>query len=701
MKGENISMGGIKKRVKDFLKHCKFIRATYSYARVKAAETAKRIPFIAKSHALQNIKARFYFSGITHHPDPSRNLSGGKKVCYLTSNKAEQIASMLSMIRINIRPDECFQCWIDEELYTTFMFRTTDNMPPNYEPIIANSLDGLISEYSSMNNPVAANNVIILQAVCGYVDRIAGELDSHGLSRSAEIFRRMKDYPARDFEEALQRILLWQSIFWQSHHRLVGLGRLDKMLAPFIEPGKSHERVKMIQDFSDALHRHYGFKSNSVAKGDTGQIIILGGVEPDGEYFCNDLTYNFINAFRGHSLPDPKLLLRVSAKMPDDLLRLGVDCIATGIGCPLLANDDVIIPALEDFGYSHEDACNYVTSACWEPLSYGKSLEQNNIASINYARLIAEMYADKNFAGIKDFASLFALYKEKIKAESLNVMKWLDSVRWEEDPLMSLFTEDCLGSCKDISQGGAVYNNYGILTVGMSNAVNSLLNMKHILFGDKSSSMTLESMKAAAMSDYPDEEMRSILGECKYFGRDDEEALKLTNEITEYTAGLLRDYRNPFGGRAKFGLSSPNYVEDGRYTPATLDGRKSGEPLGVHISNPKGVPYTELVMFASGLDYSGVKSNGNVLDYFVSPAIIQDEREKFYTFIKAAIKAGFFEMQLNVVSAEKLIDAKRNPGKYPDLIVRVWGFSAYFDELPEEYKDVLIERALACEGKTA
>ena len=151
----------------------------------------------------------------------------------------------------------------------------------------------------------------------------------------------------------------------------------------------------------------------------------------------------------------------------------------------------------------------------------------------------------------------------------------------------------------------------------------------------------------------------------------------------------------------KFGLSSPNYIELGLTTPATLDGRRAGQPLGVHISNPKGVAYTELVMFASNLNYSGIRSNGNVLDYFVPPAIINDEQEKFLMFLKAAIVSGFFQMQMNVTDSAELIDAKKNPGKYPDLIVRVWGFSAYFDELPEEYKDVLIERALACEGKTA
>lgn len=686
-------------RIKNFLKKSELIRKTYLFVRRNAVNTALKIPFVVQSRTFQNLKASSYFRDVNHHPDSYHEISGAKRVAYFYGTKSEQIAEMLSMIRINIEPGKRFQHWIDEGLYTFRMYSVTDNLPPNYEPLITNSLHALISRYSALNNPIAHNNVIILQAVCSYVDRIAGELETSGLTHSAEIFRNMKDSPARNFEEALQRILLWSSIFWQSHHRLVGLGRLDKILSPFIEPGKSQERIAMIHDFCEALHRHYGFKSNGVAKGDTGQIIILGGVEPDGKYFANELTYDFINAFITRSTPDPKLLLRVSENMPDDILRLSVDCIATGIGCPLLSDDDVIIPSLEDFGYSHDDACNYVVSACWEPLAYGKSLEQNNIGRINFAQVIADVYTDKNFPALKDFASLAEMYKSKLKLHVMKVLERINLIKWEEDPLLSLLTEGCIESGKDFSRGGAVYNNYGVTAVGMSNAVNSLLNVKHIVFED--GTLTAEALRESALRNYPDENIRAVLDVHKYYGRDEEEVISLTNEITGFAAGLVEDWRNPFGGKVKFGLSSPDYIEAGKYTPATLDGRKSGAPLGVHISNPKGVPYTELVMFASSLNYSGVRSNGNVLDYFVSPAILHDERGKFYAFTKSAVKAGFFQMQMNVVDSVKLIDAKKNPGKYPDLIVRVWGFSAYFDELPEEYKDVLIERALSAEGKSA
>ena len=152
-------------------------------------------------------------------------------------------------------------------------------------------------------------------------------------------------------------------------------------------------------------------------------------------------------------------------------------------------------------------------------------------------------------------------------------------------------------------------------------------------------------------------------------------------------------FRNQFGGKLKWGLSSSGYAEQGKNTEATLDGRAAKQPLGVHISNNKSEPFTELVLFASKLNYSGNRSNGNVLDFFVAPQLINNNFDKFLLFIRSAIKIGFYQMQMNVVSSEVLRDALLHPENHVDLIVRVWGFSAYFNELPRRYQELLIQRA--------
>jgi formate C-acetyltransferase len=164
------------------------------------------------------------------------------------------------------------------------------------------------------------------------------------------------------------------------------------------------------------------------------------------------------------------------------------------------------------------------------------------------------------------------------------------------------------------------------------------------------------------------------------------------------TSDELIKYKNKFGGDYKFGLSSPSYVNGSIYSEASLDGRKKNTPYNVHISSTGQTAYTELINFASNLDYSINKYNANVVDFIVSPNIIDNNYEKFVDFLMISLQSNFFEIQMNVVSSKTLIEAKNNPELFPNLIVRVWGFSAYFNDLPLEYKDVLISRALDCEG---
>ena len=164
--------------------------------------------------------------------------------------------------------------------------------------------------------------------------------------------RNFIDNKAECLEEALQRILFVNQIAWQTGHRLVGLGRLDKCLERFELDANDNVTIEILERFIKTLHKDYLFKSNQLY-GDTGQIIILGGLVDEHHYYSNALTYLFIKALKKAKVPDPKILLRVSSLMPRQLLELAVETIKTGIGSPLLSNDDVIVPRLLEFGYDY------------------------------------------------------------------------------------------------------------------------------------------------------------------------------------------------------------------------------------------------------------------------------------------------------------------------------------------------------------
>lgn len=488
-----------------------------------------------------------------------------------------------------------------------------------------------------------------------------------------------------DLKSALQSILLWNALLWQTGHNLVGLGRLDKVLAKYPLPENAED---LLCDFLKTLHCEYTFKSG-VLKGDTGQIILLGGLDENGEYFCNEYTKLFIKCVEKIHLPDPKLLLRCSKNMPKELMELSMECNATGIGSPLFSNDDIVIPKLIDFGYEANDAYNYGVSACWEPLSIGNSLEQNNLANVEYGSCMHQVLVDEMLSECSTFDDVLNVFYKKLENNSIQIKIGLDKIAWEDDPLLSLM----MGLNTDIAEGGAKYNDYGILSVGMSAAVNSLLNIKKFVFEEHK--YTLKDVQKIILDNYQNsvDDFALFSENENGYGTESDEAISLTNKIIAKTETFFKDYRNKFGGKVKFGLSSPGYLMIGQNCGATLDGRKAGEAFQTHISRDKGEPLTEIMNFESKLKFTGTSANANVLDVMVPSSLLKDNVDKFATYMMAGIKSGIFQLQMNVLSYAQLVDAKAHPEKYPNLIVRVWGFSAYFNDLPEEYKDHLINRA--------
>lgn len=170
------------------------------------------------------------------------------------------------------------------------------------------------------------------------------------------------------------------------------------------------------------------------------------------------------------------------------------------------------------------------------------------------------------------------------------------------------------------------------------------------------------------------------------------------NRITAFVSKEVAGYRSYQGGRMKAGLSGSAYLDAAKGFGASFDGRKAGEPFTTHISNEDNDGFTEIMNFASRLAYGAGRFNGNVVDFMVNPDFIHNNWDKFVDFLMLCIKKGFFELQMNVVSSKTLLEARRYPEDFPNLIVRVWGFSAYFKDLPEDYKDVLIARALRNEA---
>ena len=615
-------------------------------------------------------------------------------------SKAEQIAKLFD--KIDIAPVDSKSFFYSLDFYKAVEARgpVYGNNTADMSLLVNGDLRALYGNDCGGKGAFYAGQKMLVNALRSYLERcrkmpsVAARYEMQ-LDAAVSLFER----PAKSFFEALQRILFYNQFLWQTGHTLNGLGHLDWILEKLyqhdIEAGfMTREGAKeLIKDFFRCLHEYYWFKSAALM-GDTGQIVILGGRDQSGQYHCNDLTYLFIEASEELRMPDPKVLLRCTADMPEDLLGAAVDCIATGIGAPLLSNDDAIIPAMLSCGYDEQDVYNYGTSACWEPLIPGISCEANNIASLNFALPFTDMLSAPEFSNAASVEEILNLYEKCLAGHIKDLLTPLTQFEFVEDPLLSLASPSCAERGQDITRGGAKYNSLGLTTVGLGTVVNSLLNIQKLVFAEKRYTLDqLDDLRRKNFAGQDDllHEMKDLL---PCFGCDDAQVTELTRRIISVTSGEFEKYRTKLGGRFKFGLSSPSYISGGQSISATFDGRRDGDPFSVHISSGVGIPTTELLSFAMKLDYNNNRLNGNVIDFITSPGMLKQNRGKYMAMLRAGFAGGIFQLQMNVVDSKTLIAAKADPTLFPNLVVRVWGFSAYFNDLPEEYKDVLIARAI-------
>ncbi len=614
-------------------------------------------------------------------------------------SKAAQIARLFQ--KVDIQPVDN-----DSFFYSLDCYKTVENRNTVYDNCTADIdmlVHGALREEEAPADSFGKERNTLLRAMGSYLERCRrtpGVRDKYSrqLDAAASLFER----PAESFFEALQRILFYNQFLWQTGHTLNGLGHLDWILEDLyrrdVDAGvlSRQDAKELLKSFFRALHEYYWFKSN-VLMGDTGQITILGGRESDGSYHCSELTYLFIEVSEELKLPDPKVLLRCTADMPGDLLEAAVKCIATGIGAPLLSNDDTVIPAMLSCGYDEADVYSYGVSACWEPLIPGLSFEPNNVASLNFAEPFMKMADSPAFDAAGSMEEVISLYEAELREYISELLTPLTTKAFEEDPLLSLLSPSCVKRRKDITRGGARYNNMGLTSVGLGTVVNSLLNIKKLVFAEKR--YKADQLNALRRNDFTGRE--ELLQEMKdlkpCFGCDDPEVVALARRLIAFTSGEFGKYKTSQGGRFKFGLSSPDYIIRAQDVSATFDGRRSGDPFSVHISSASAIPTTELLSFAMQMDYNDNRLNGNVIDFITSPGMLTQNIKKYAVLLRAGFAGGIFQLQMNVVDSKTLIAAKADPTLFPNLVVRVWGFSAYFNDLPEEYKDVLIARAIESE----
>lgn len=579
---------------------------------------------------------------------------------------------------------------------------TIGNITVNYGDVLNKGISGLKRDIEELtqksgNEKFCKSLLEVCNAIEIYSKRVRHFVEKNFPEREELIdsLHRVPVYPAKNLFDALQSVLIVNSLLWMNGYPLMGLGRLDQILYPFyledVKKGRiSREEARLLlKEFVKTLHKGFRYKSN-VLPGDTGQVIILGGKDENEVDRTNELTMLFLDVMKELKLPDPKVVLRVHKNTPLEIWNKAMELLSEGVGYPLFSNDDVIIPALQQFGYEIKDTYDYVVSACWEPHIPGVSFDQNNVDNLNLLEPLVGLLNEKSLSHVKSFDELLEMYRSELKVYVSTSLKRIEKMKFKPAPLLSLLT-----GCRerDISEGGAKYNHMGILTVGLSNTVDSLLNIKRWLESQVVNSLDEIKKLIETNFEYNLELLYDARNKGLKFGDDKEEVIALSNDIMHTILTMTENELNPFGGKYKVGFSSPSFIGSGMSLPATPDGRREKEPLGVHISPSHGeVTYVQLFNFSSKLNYKKV-FNGAVTDIMIEVGFLKKNLSVFINLFKTFFRLGGAQLQCNVLNYEQLLDAIKHPDKYPNLVVRVWGFSAYFKDLPEEYKQLIVKRA--------
>ena len=590
--------------------------------------------------------------------------------------------------------------------------------------------------------------LIVLDAVRNFANRysvLAKKLAEKELNQErklellemSRICEKVPYEPAETFQEAVQSVWFIQLILQiESNGHSLSYGRFDQYMYPYydrdIKNGNITEAEALelltclwIKTLTINKVRSQAHTLSS-AGSPMYQNVTIAGQTTDKKDAVNDLSFLVLKSVAQTRLTQPNLTVRYHKNINKQFLDECVEVMRLGFGMPALNNDEIIIPSFMDWGVKEEDAYNYSAIGCVETAVPGKwGYRCTGMSYINFPRMLlctmnngVDLTSNKRFTKGYGYFTDMESYEELLKAwdktvreitrYSVIVENAIDkaSERDVPDVLCSALTDDCIARGKTIKEGGAVYDFISGLQVGIANMADCLAAIKKLVYEEKK--ITRQELWNAILDDFSSPENKKIqemlIREAPKYGNDDDYVDQLIVEAYDSYIDEIEKYpntrynRGPIGGIRYAGTSSISAnVGQGMSTMATPDGRNAFEPLAegcspAHNSDKNGP--TAVFKSVSKLRTNKI-TGGVLLNQKMTPQMLSTEenRQKLELLIQTFFnRLHGYHVQYNIVSKETLIDAQKHPEKHKDLIVRVAGYSAFFNVLSKKTQDDIIGR---------
>ena len=579
------------------------------------------------------------------------------------------------------------------------------NVSPNYSRIITDGFDKTAQTIErsirscSDKERIAYGEQMLksLDYALEYAEKYREEAAKTGNTELATALSKIPHSGAETFYEAC--VFLKLSLFFlrATYTDHVTLGRFDQYMYPFYlhdkKNGIDDETIfEMIEEFFISLNFDTDLYPG-VQMGDNGQSMVLGGYDADGKSMYNELSKMCLDASLELSLIDPKINLRVNKNTPFELFESATYLTKKGLGFPQYCNDDIVVDGLVKLGYAKEDALDYVVAACWEFIIPGKGADVPNLNSFCFPAVINEVIT-KELDKCDTFEELLERVRAAIATNCEEIRNCHLGKPLPRHPFASVYFDGCIEKLQDVFCGGTKYNNYGCHGTGIANAADALAAVKKVIYDDKSMSkeVLLNALKAD-FNGYAEE--RNMLKACPKMGNNDDYVDSLASYIMRAFSDNMNGKPNGIGGIWRAGTGSAQcYLRDTDCT--TADGRKSGTPYSSSFSPSLDVKTDGLLSVLQSFTKFDLTDiiNGGPLTIEIHDTVLRNDVgiKKVAMLVQKYIELGGHQLQLNSVNRDRLIDAQRHPEKYPNLIVRVWGWSGYFNELDKSFQDHIIRR---------
>ncbi len=579
---------------------------------------------------------------------------------------------------------------------------------------------------------------IACDAIIMYANRHAEELDKLAihetnslrkteLLKMANICRKVPANPPETVHEMLQH-------YWFIHLGVItelnpwdsfNPGRLDQHLYPLYK--METDSGTLSKDELDDLFGCFWVKFNNhpsppkmgVTASESNTytdfcLINLGGVKPDGTDAVNEMSYLILDVIREMRLLQPGSMVQISKKSPDRFIFKALDIIRTGFGQPSCFNTESIIQELLRQGKNLTDARNGGASGCVETGAFGteaywltgyfnlsKILELTLSNGYDKRTHMQVGLQTGSVADFKSFDDLIKAFKSQvkyfadIKIRGNNVIEKSFAL-WLPVPFLSLLVEDCILNGKDYNNGGARYNTSYIQGVGLGSITDMLTSIRYNIYDKRT--ISWDKLIYALEADFKgfEEIQYELIYNTPKFGNDDDYADQQAVTVFEAFYDSINGRLNSRGGFHRINmLPTTSHVYFGSVLGATPDGRNANVPLSEGISPSQGADHngpTSVIKSASKIDH--LRTGGTLLNQKFSPSFFEDEDsyEKLTALIRSYFSLDGHHIQFNVVNAETLKDAQMHPEWYRDLIVRVAGYSDYFNDLGEDLQNEIIKR---------